>query len=113
MALTVDWKLSYAMKFGLLPTIGEISGLGARSAEVLRMVLGETSLLAGVGVALGICGAIVATKLVASMLYGLRATDSLTFATAALLLLAVGLLASIAPAWRAATIDPVNALRHE
>jgi predicted permease len=93
--------------------IGIRMALGARATQVLIMVLGETSLLAAAGIVAGLCGAFAATRIVASMLYGMKPTDPLTFAGAAVLLLAVAALASLVPAWRAARVDPVNALRHE
>jgi ABC-type antimicrobial peptide transport system permease subunit len=79
----------------------------------LRLVLGGGGKLAGMGVALGLAAAFGLTRLMASMLYGVRASDPLTFAAVALLLTLVALAAAYIPAWRAARVDPVVALRYE
>jgi predicted permease len=93
--------------------IGIRMALGARSTAVLSMVLRETLLLALIGIAAGIAAAAALTRLATSMLYNLKPTDPLTFCSAALLLLVVALAAGFTPARRAATIDPIHALRHE
>jgi predicted permease len=93
--------------------IGIRMALGARSTAVLSMVLRETLLLALLGIAAGIAAAAALTRLAASMLYNLKPTDPLTFCSAALLLLVIALAAGFTPARRAATIDPIHALRHE
>ena len=93
--------------------IGIRMALGARAREVLTMVLGETSVLACVGIVVGVGFAVAATKVIASMLFGVEATDPLTFVSGVGLLFLVALLAAVIPAWRAARVDPVNALRHE
>jgi ABC-type antimicrobial peptide transport system permease subunit len=87
--------------------------LGAERKQVLRMVLGESAWVAVIGVAAGICSASALVRLIASMLYGLKAYDPLTFTASAVLLLLVGLAASWIPARRAASLDPARALRHE
>ena len=69
--------------------------------------------LTPVGVLLGITGAFAVNRLIASMLFGLSATDPLTYSLVALLLVAVALLAAILPARRAAAVDPMTALRAE
>lgn len=93
--------------------IGIRMALGARAGQVLSMVLRETSLLACTGVVAGIVAAFGLTRLVASMLYGLKPNDPLTYGAAALLLLGVALTAGFMPARGAARIDPMQALRHE
>lgn len=93
--------------------IGIRMALGAQPARVLRMVLGEASWMAILGVAVGVAGALALTRLIASMLYGLKPWDPLTFTASAVLLLVVALVASWIPARRAAGIDPMRALRHE
>jgi predicted permease len=93
--------------------IGIRMALGARSSSVLAMVLSESLVLIGVGIIAGILWALAATRVVASMLFGLKPSDLNTFAGAALLLTLIGTLAALRPAWRAARIDPMHALRHE
>jgi predicted permease len=93
--------------------IGVRMALGARAGQVLGMVLGESSWLAGVGLVVGLAGAVGLARLVRSMLYGLEPTDWRTLAGAGLVLLAVALGAAFGPARRASRIDPIQALRHE
>ncbi|MGA7411000.1 MAG: ABC transporter permease [Bryobacteraceae bacterium] len=93
--------------------IGIRMALGAQAPEVLTMVLGETSLLTCIGIGVGLALAIGMTRVLASMLYGLKPTDIATFTSAALLLLVIALIAGLAPARRAAGVDPMRALRHE
>jgi predicted permease len=93
--------------------IGVRMALGARKEQVLRMVLGEAMSLALAGVGIGLCAALLLNRLLSSMLFGLKPTDSLTLTSAGLLLLAAALLAAWAPARRASRIEPVQALRHE
>jgi len=97
--------------------IGVRMALGAQGGDVLRMVLRETTLLVVAGLAVGLAAALVTAKLIESalsdLLFGLAATDPLTIALAALLLLAVAALAGWLPARRAARVDPMVALRHE
>jgi predicted permease len=93
--------------------IGIRMALGARGANVLRMVLRETLWLVGAGLAVGLVAAVTTLKLITSLLFGLTATDPLTLTLATLLLLAVAALAGWLPARRAARIDPMVALRHE
>jgi predicted permease len=93
--------------------IGIRIALGAQPGQVLRMVLREASWMAAIGVAAGVAGALVLGRLIASMLYGLKAWDPPTFAGSAMLLIGVALAASWIPARRAAAVDPMRALRHE
>jgi putative ABC transport system permease protein len=93
--------------------IGLRMALGALPAHVLRMVLQQAFVLVVLGVALGLAVAGVASRLVASMLYGLSPTDPLTYAAIALLLVAVVLFASLLPAHRSSKVNPVVALRAE
>jgi predicted permease len=93
--------------------IGIRMALGARREQVLGMVLGKSAWIAVMGVAAGICSALLLVHWIASMLYGLKAYDPLTFAVAGVLLLFVTLGASWIPARRAASLDPVRTLRHE
>jgi putative ABC transport system permease protein len=87
--------------------------LGARPRDVLSLVVRQGMTLAGLGIALGIVGALAATQLLASMLYGVAPTDPVTFTGVAALLAAVALLACWLPARRAARVDPNVALRAE
>jgi putative ABC transport system permease protein len=93
--------------------IGVRMALGATPSGVLRLVIGQASRLAIAGIALGLAGAFGLTGVLKKMLFGVTATDTLTFAGAALILGAVAIAASSIPAFRAARVDPVTALRHE
>jgi putative ABC transport system permease protein len=93
--------------------IGVRMALGAVRADVMRLVLGEGFVIAAAGVAIGLAGSAMLTRLMASQLVGITPRDPLTFAGGGLLLLGVALFASYVPAWRASRVDPVVALRAE
>jgi ABC-type antimicrobial peptide transport system permease subunit len=93
--------------------IGIRIALGATRGDVLRMVLGKSFVITGLGLLLGIAGATALTRLLSSFLYHVRPADPLTFVTVSVMLGAVSLLASYIPAWRAARVDPMAALRYE
>jgi len=93
--------------------IGVRMALGARPSDVLHMVVRDGLRLAGIGVVLGLAGAAAATRVASAYLLGARAFDIPTFAAVAVLLFVVAGLASYLPARRAASTDPLNALRAE
>ncbi|HJU65420.1 MAG TPA: FtsX-like permease family protein, partial [Gemmatimonadaceae bacterium] len=93
--------------------IGVRMALGASSARVTRMVLGESLTIAGVGIAAGLIGAFLLTRLLSSLLFGVQPTDPVTFTAVAVLLAAIAMLASLVPAMRAARLEPVIAMRAE
>lgn len=93
--------------------IGVRMALGARAAEVLRLVLQQGFVLALIGILVGLGGALAATRVLESFLYEVSARDPLIFASVALGLLCIVLLASWLPARRAANLDPVIALRND
>ena len=87
--------------------------LGAQRSDVLALILGKGMRLAVVGIALGIGGALALARVLQSLLYGVKATDPLTFAAVSLMATAIAALACYIPARRATSVDPMNALRSE
>jgi predicted permease len=93
--------------------IGLRMAMGAGSGAVLRLVLGQGLKLAAIGVALGLAGAVAATRVLTSVLYEVKPTDPLTFVAVAAALVIVAFAASYFPARRATRVDPLLALRQE
>jgi putative ABC transport system permease protein len=93
--------------------IGIRMALGAQPTDVLKLVIGQGIGAVLGGVAIGVVAALALTRLMASLLFGVRPTDLVTFASVAVLLTGVALAASYIPARRAMRTDPLNALRHE
>jgi len=93
--------------------IGLRMALGASTGSVLRLMLGQGLVLAGLGLALGLAAAVASTRLLTSMLFEVKPNDPVVYLAVALLLGAVTLIASYVPARRASRIDPLTALRQE
>jgi predicted permease len=93
--------------------IGIRIALGAPRTGILRLIVRQGMELAGIGIAAGLIGALLLTRLMSSLLFGVSATDAITFAAVALVLALVALVASFIPARRATRLDPLAALRDE
>ncbi|MBA2340500.1 MAG: ABC transporter permease [Pyrinomonadaceae bacterium] len=93
--------------------IGIRIALGAQKSDVVKMIIGQGMLLASIGVGLGLIGALALSRVMTSLLYGVSATDPLTFGGISLLLTSAALLACYIPARRAMRVDPMIALRYE
>ena len=104
--------MSYAAR-ARTKEIGIRLAVGAQPRGILRMVAGQGLILAGIGVAVGLAIAFAVTRFTTSLLYGVSATDALTFIGVPLLMLGVALVAVLIPARRAAQVDPLEALRYD
>jgi len=93
--------------------LGIRSALGASRGEIVGLVVGQGMKLAGVGMAAGLIAAVVLTRLMAGLLYGVRPADPATLVAVTLLLGGIALAACYIPARRATAVDPVIALRCE
>ena len=87
--------------------------LGAQRGDVLKLILRRGLVLAGIGLAVGLAASAMLTRLIASQIYGVHAFDPVTYVAVTALLVAISLLASVAPAWRAARVDPMKTLREQ
>jgi ABC-type antimicrobial peptide transport system permease subunit len=87
--------------------------LGAQRESILRLFLGRGARIAFVGLGVGLATALVLAKFLKSLLFGIKVTDPLTFGGVSLVIVLIGLAASLFPAWRATKVNPVYALRNE
>jgi len=110
-AMGIYGLVSYAAKQST-QEIGIRMALGATRRNVVGRFLGRGLRLGAIGAALGMVASYAVTRLLAGLLYGVSATDPLSFAAASALVLACALVAAVVPAWRAARTDPMAALRH-
>jgi putative ABC transport system permease protein len=111
-AIGIYSVLSYSVR-RRVQEIGIRLALGATLSDVLRMIILEGLRPTLLGVSIGIAGALGLARVMANLVYGVKPTDPLTFLSVAILLAMVALLASVIPAYRAAKVDPVVALRYE
>lgn len=111
-AMGIYSVLSYSVR-RRVPEIGIRLALGAKLADVLRMVVIEGMKPVAFGVALGIAGAFALGRLLASLIFSVKSTDPVTFFAATVLLALISLVACVLPAYRATRVDPVSALRYE
>jgi len=87
--------------------------LGARQLDVLKLVVRQGMSLVGIGISVGLIGAIALTRVIATLLFGVGTKDPTTFLVVAMLLAIVAFIACYIPAWRATKVDPLVALRYE
>jgi ABC-type antimicrobial peptide transport system permease subunit len=111
-AVGVYGVISYLVSQGTRD-IGVRMALGAQPANILRLVTRQGMELAGIGIAGGLIGALVLTRVMAGLLFGVSTTDAVTFSAVAVILAAVAFVATLIPARRAIGVDPNVALRDE
>ena len=96
-----------------IPELGIRLALGATRGDILRLVAGYGLKLTLAGIILGLVGAIAGGRVLSSMFYGIAPYDPPTLVIVTAVMLGVGLLASLVPAWRAVRVEPMEVLRHE
>ena len=111
-AIGIYSVLSYSVR-RRVQEIGIRLALGARISDVLRMIMLEGMKPTLLGVTLGVVGALALARVMSTLVYGVKPTDPFTFLAVATLLSLVALFATIVPAYRAAKVDPMVALRYE
>ena len=93
--------------------IGILVALGARRENILTLIVRQGMQLTLIGILAGLLGAVALTRVIASLLFGVTATDTTTFLAVPALLAVVAFAATVIPAWRASKVDPMVALREE
>ena len=93
--------------------IGVRMALGAQTRDILQLILKHGIVLVISGVAIGVAGALVLTRFLATLLFGITPTDTLTFVIVSVFFFLIAMLASLVPARRATKVDPLIALRYE
>jgi putative ABC transport system permease protein len=111
-AVGVYGVISYAVS-QRTQEIGVRVALGAQRGDVMKLVVGHGALLGGLGIAIGLAGALGVTRFLRTMLFGVSPFDPVSFVGVSLMLTVIALLASYVPARRAARVDPVEALRYD
>jgi ABC-type antimicrobial peptide transport system permease subunit len=91
--------------------IGVRSALGAQARDIVALVLGQALWIVGIGVLIGLAAALAGVRLLSAFLYGISPHDGLTFVAVPIVIAAVAAVACLVPAWRAAKVDPLTALR--
>jgi len=95
-----------------MPELGVRMALGARPGTVMALVLRRAAVIGGVGLAIGLALSLLSSRVLATMVFGLRAVDWMTYGVVGSAVLIVTLLAAFVPAWRASRIDPLTVLRN-
>jgi ABC-type antimicrobial peptide transport system permease subunit len=95
------------------PDIGLRMALGANRASIVRMVLMQASALTTIGLAVGAIAALALSRFVETLVYGIRATDPMTYVLSAVLVMAAMMTAVLGPVWRASQVDPLSVLRND